>query len=162
MSSGVFGPPVIRAVPNSMDVDLPHGEWALLFDPDQGFVLGEAAPCVTVTNIGARLGLWSGYHRAYASAAYRTDGDRAILAAVVDDVGLSSRARSCGLRAAKSDNPPILADFFNEALTLPVRFKIKRFTMEIRARVIARVLTGPEAADAADSSTAGDFPPVRA
>jgi hypothetical protein len=129
--------PTIRASPNAMDVDLPHGEFALLFDAQRGFVLGEALRCVTVTTIGARVALWAGYHRAYASAAYRAAGERTVLAALVDDVGVSSLARSCGLRAVQSDHPPLMADFFNPDLALPVHFRVKRFTMEIRARVVA-------------------------
>jgi hypothetical protein len=129
--------PTIRGVPNSVDVDLPHGEYALLFDATLGLVLGEAARCITVTSIGARRMLWSGYHRAYASAAYRFAGERTILAAIADDSGQASRARTCGLRAVQSDNPPIVADFFDPDVALPVRFKAKRFTMEIRARVVA-------------------------
>jgi hypothetical protein len=135
--AGSSARPTVRGVPNSVDVDLPHGEYALLFDSELGLVLGEAARCITVTSIGARMVLWSGYHRAYASAAYRREGERTVLAAIADDPGQASRARSCGLRAVQSDNPPILADFFNQDLALPVRFKAKRFTMEIRARVVA-------------------------
>jgi hypothetical protein len=129
--------PTVRAAPNSVDVDLPHGEWALVFDAHLGLVLGEAARCITLTTIGTHLVLWSGYHRAFASAAHRLEGERAVLAAVVDDVGVASVARSCGLRAVQSENPPIFADFFNPQLALPVRFRARRFTMQIRARVVA-------------------------
>jgi hypothetical protein len=86
--------------------------------------------------------LWSGYHRTYASVACRPEGERTILAAVVDDVGVAA-ARSCGLRAVQSDNPPIFSDFFNPALALPVRFRTKRFTMEIRARMVAASVEAP-------------------
>jgi hypothetical protein len=129
--------PSIRHSPNSMDVDLPHGEWALVFDSKLGLVLGEAARCVTVTTIEPYLVLWSGYHRTYASVACRPEGDATILAAVMDDVGVAAAVRSCGLRAVQSGNPPIFADFFNPQLALPVRFRAKRFTMEIRARMVA-------------------------
>jgi hypothetical protein len=141
--AGASARPTIRGVPNSVDVDLPHGEYALLFDSDLGLVLGEAARCITVTSIGGRMVLWSGYHRAYASAAYRFEGERTVLAAIADDLGQISRARSCGLRAVQSDHPPILSDFFNPDLALPVRFKAKRFTMEIRARVVAAHVENP-------------------
>jgi hypothetical protein len=143
--------PTIRHAPNSMDVDLPHGEWALVFDSRLGLVLGEAARCITVTTIGPYLVLWSGYHRTYASIASRPEGEATILAAEMDDVfhstalsprrgdpdGVAAAARSCGLRAVQSDNPPVFSDFFNPALALPVRFRAKRFTMEIRARMVA-------------------------
>jgi hypothetical protein len=128
--------PSIRHAPNSVDVDLPHGEWALLFDSKLGLILGEAARCITVTRIDGHFVLWSGYHRTYASAACRPEGERTILAAVVDDVGLAAMSRWCGLRAVQSDNPPIFSDFFNPQLALPVRFRAKRFTMEIRARIV--------------------------
>jgi hypothetical protein len=130
--------PSIRHAPNSMDVDLPHGEWALVFDSKLGLVLGEAARCITVTTIEPYLVLWSGYHRTYASIACRPEGEATILAAVavMEDVGVAA-ARTCGLRAVQSDNPPVFSDFFNPALALPVRFRAKRFTMEIRARMIA-------------------------
>jgi hypothetical protein len=133
--------PAVRHEPNSVDVDLPHGEWALLFDSELGLVLGEAAPCITVTTIGTYPVLWSGYHRTYAAAAYRADDERTILAAVVDDVIVASTERSCGLRAAHSENPPVLADFFDPQLALPVRFRAKRFTMQIRARIVASDFT---------------------
>ncbi len=128
--------PTVRAVPNSVDVDLPHGEWALLFDPRAGLVLGEAARCITLTTIGPHQVLWSGYHRTYAAAACRPDGERTVLAAMVGDVDVARFGRSCGLRAVQSDNPPIFADFFNPDLALPVRFRPRRFTMQIRARVV--------------------------
>ena len=129
-------PPSIRHAPNSVDVDLPHGEWALLFDAKLGLVLGEAARCITVTAIGRHLVLWSGYHRTYASARCRAEGERTVLAAVVNDV-LNPARRSCGLRAVQSDNPPLFADFFSPDLACPVRFRAKRFTMQIRAQVVA-------------------------
>jgi hypothetical protein len=134
--------PTVRAVPNSVDVDLPHGEWALLFDAQAGLVLGEAARCIAVTTIGPHHVLWSGYHRTYAAAACRPDGERTVLAAIVD-VDLASFARSCGLRAVQSDNPPIFADFFNADLALPVRFRARRFTMQIRAKVVADHIERP-------------------
>jgi hypothetical protein len=131
--------PSIRHAPNSMDVDLPHGEWALVFDSKLGLVLGEAARCITVTTIEPYFVLWSGYHRTYASVACRPEGEATVLAAVVDDMGVAAAARSwsCGLRAVRSGNPPIFSDFFNPQLALPVRFRAKRFTMEIRARMVA-------------------------
>jgi hypothetical protein len=129
--------PPVRHAPNSVDVDLPHGEWALLFDPRYGLILGEAARCIAVTTVGPHLVLWSGYHRAYAAAARRREGERSVLAAVVNDIAIEPPFASCGLRAIKSDNPPIFADFFNPDLALPVRFRVKRFTMKIRAQVIA-------------------------
>jgi hypothetical protein len=135
----------VRHAPNSVDVELPHGEWALLFDAKLGLVLGEAARCIAVTTIRTHPVLWSGYHRTYASAAYRPEGQRTILAAAVDDVGAALAERSCGLRAVQSDNPPVFADFFDPQLALPVRFRAKRFTMQIRARVVASAaeLSGP-------------------
>jgi hypothetical protein len=129
--------PTVRAAPNSVDVDLPHGEWALLFDARAGLVLGEAARCITLTTIGSHHVLWSGYHRTYAAAACRPDGERTVLAAMVEDVDVARFGRSCGLRAVQSGNPPIFADFFNPDLALPVRFRARRFTMQIRARVVA-------------------------
>jgi hypothetical protein len=129
--------PPVRHAPNSVDIDLPHREWALLFDARYGLILGEAARCIAVTSIGARLVLWSGYHRAYACAVWRPEGERCVLAAVVNDIAISPPFASCGLRAIKSDNPPIFADFFNPDLALPVRFRAKRFTMRIRAQVVA-------------------------
>ena len=129
--------PSIRHAPNSMDVDLPHGEWALVFDAKLGLVLGEAARCITVTTIEPYLVLWSGYHRTYASIACRPKGGATVLAAVVDDPGVAAAARSCGLRAVGSGNPPVFSDFFDPELALPVRFRAKRFTMEIRARMVA-------------------------
>jgi len=129
--------PPVRHAPNSVDVDLPHGEWALLFDARYGLILGEAARCIAVTTVGPHLVLWSGYHRAYASAAWRREGERSVLAAVVNGIAIEPPFASCGLRAIKSDNPPIFADFFNPDLALPVRFRAKRFTMKIRAQVVA-------------------------
>jgi hypothetical protein len=129
--------PSIRHVPNSVDVDLPHGEWALVFDSKLGLVLGEACRCITVTTIASYLVLWSGYHRTYASVSCRPEGEATILAAVVDDGGVAAAVRSCGLRAVHSDNPPVFADFLNPSLALAVRFRAKRFTMEIRARMVA-------------------------
>ena len=135
--------PPVRHAPNSVDVDLPHGEWALLFDSRYGLILGEAARCITLTTIGPHLVLWSGYHRTYASAGWRRETERTILAAVVNGLGSHPASRSCGLRAVNSDNPPIFADFFNPELALPVRFRAKRFTMQIRAQVVAVNIEAP-------------------
>jgi len=128
--------PSVRSVPNSIDIDLPHGEWALLFDPQLGLILGEAARCITVSVIKRHLVLWSGYHRTYAAATRRAAGERTILAGVVEDVKVPPGVKWCGLRAVESDIPPIFADFLDPRLTLPVRFRAKRFTMEVRARVV--------------------------
>ena len=70
-----------------------------------------------------------------------------ILAVVEDEALASAAPRTCGMRAAKSDNPPIFDDFFNPDLALRVPFRRKRFTMQVRARMVVSdavaVLDGP-------------------
>jgi hypothetical protein len=140
--------PSVRHAPNAIDVDVPHGEWGLLFDPARGFLVAEAARHVNVSRIADRLVLWGGYHRAYAAAAYAPRDGRTIIAAVSDEAARASAVvpRTCGLRAARSDNPPIFADFFDPQLAMPVPFKRKRFTLQIRARVVAHDVGQPACA----------------
>ena len=139
--------PSVRHSPNAIDVDVPHGEWGLLFDPARGFLVAEAARQVNVSRLADRWTLWGGYHRAYAAAAYAPPADRTIVAVVTDDATrhVAAAQRTCGLRAAQSDNPPIFADFFDPQLALPVPFKRKRFTLQIRARVVAHDIAAGDA-----------------
>ena len=96
--------------------------------------------------MNARLALWSGYHRTYAAVVHARTRDPGILAVVEDDALVSAAPRTCGLRAAKSDNPPIFDDFFNPDLALRVQFRRKRFTMQVRARMV--VSNAPVTAEA--------------
>lgn len=129
--------PNVRHTPNAIDLELPHGEWALLFHPVRGFIVTEGGRHMSVAPINSHLALWSGYHRTFASVMHPRSRDRAILAVVADEAVASAAPRTCGLRAAHSDNPPVFEDFFNPDLALRVQFRRKRFTMQVRARMVA-------------------------
>jgi hypothetical protein len=128
--------PNVRHAPNAIDLELPHGEWLLMFHPVRGFLVTEGGRHVGVSTINSRLALWSGYHRTYASVVHARPREPGILAVVEDEALASAAPRTCGLRAAKSDNPPIFDDFFNPELALRVSFRRKRFTMQVRARIV--------------------------
>jgi hypothetical protein len=132
----VTRPPNVNHVPNAIDLELPHGEWLLTFHPVRGFLVTEGGRQVGVATMNARLALWSGYHRTYASVVHARKREPGILAVVEDEALASAAPRTCGMRAAKSDNPPIFDDFFNPDLALRVPFRRKRFTMQVRARMV--------------------------
>lgn len=129
-------PPNVNHVPNAIDLELPHGEWLLTFHPVRGFLVTEGGRQMSVVRMNERLALWSGYHRTYASVVHARTRDPGVLAVVEDDALVSAAPRTCGLRAAKTDNPPIFDDFFNPDLALRVQFRRKRFTMQVRARMV--------------------------
>jgi hypothetical protein len=129
-------PPNVSHVPNAIDLELPHGEWLLTFHPVRGFLVTEGGRHVGVTTINSRLALWSGYHRTYASVVHARPREPGILAVVEDEALALAAPRTCGVRAARSENPPIFDDFFNPDLALRVMFRRKRFTMQVRARMV--------------------------
>jgi hypothetical protein len=135
-STPLMSPPKVHHLPNAIDLELPHGEWLLNFDPVRGFLVTEGGKHVGVATMNSRLALWSGYHRTYAAAVHARSREPGILAVVEDEALASAAPRTCGLRAARSDNPPIFDDFFNPDLALRVQFRRKRFTMQVRARMV--------------------------
>jgi hypothetical protein len=134
--ASLTAPPKVKHVPNAIDLELPHGEWLLNFDPVRGFMVTEGGRHVGVTTMNSRLALWSGYHRTYAAVVHARSREPGILAVVEDEALALEAPRTCGLRAARSDNPPIFDDFLNPDLALRVQFRRKRFTMQVRARMV--------------------------
>jgi hypothetical protein len=137
-------PPNVNHAPNAIDLELPHGEWLLTFDPVRGFLVTEGGRHVGVVTMNSRLALWSGYHRTYASVVHARPREPGILAVVEDEALPAAAPRTCGQRAAVSDNPPVFDDFFNPDLALRVQFRRKRFTLQVRARMVVTNETAGE------------------
>ena len=123
-------------VADGWNVNLPHREFVFNFN-GQAFGVGESAPFVSVSMIGARAVLWTGNHRGYArmAAANPNTADRSILAALVT-IGNETVAADPSLRdLLLGQRPPFLADFLDERLCLDVELHRKRYELQIRAEI---------------------------
>ena len=127
---------------NSAEIEIPHREFAVNFQPGNTFGIEELAAHVSATEFAGRTLLWAGYHRAYARiASFEADAiERSLLVVLSHDgdylVDPDSpepelRATLLGLR------PPLFADFFDERLFLKVNLRKKRYELRLRASVEA-------------------------
>jgi hypothetical protein len=131
-------------------VQVPHDECALfpvrthgLF----GFAVQQYQRDVRVVDMGDRLILKAGYHRAYALIATtlaRAVVPSAVVAVERNKAGLTVTPR--GAAARKSDDADFLpsgrrvaffSDFFTEGLFLNVRLRRKRFELQIESKCVA-------------------------
>ena len=131
--------PVKAGTPNGWDVEIPHGEYMFAFD-GHIFRIIQGAPHISVSRIGKRMILWSGYHRSYARAAIETPDamDRSVVAALTLEGARAAAPESPNQRLreiALGACPPLLADFFDERLCMKVKLHRKRYELRIRAEV---------------------------
>lgn len=126
---------------NMMDVAVPHGEFAFIFNQEAAqFQVLEQARHISVSAFQNRMILWAGYHRSYARmASANPDGmDRSLLVALTTDADffVSPQSPNQGLRAMVTGlRPPLFRDFFDETLFMRVNLKRKRFVLQVRAQI---------------------------
>jgi len=127
---------------NSAEIEIPHREFAVDFQPGNTFGIEELAAHVSATEFGDRTLLWAGYHRAYARlASLKSDAaDRSLLVVLSRDADHilapdspdpELRSMLLGLR------PPLFADFFDARLFLKVKLRKKRYELRLKASVEA-------------------------
>jgi len=127
---------------NAMDVDVPHGEFAFIFNQQLGrFEVIEQARHVSVTAFQNRMILWAGYHRSYARmASANPDGtDRSLLVALTTDADffVSTHSPNQGLRAmVRGSRPCLLGDFLDESFFMQVKLRKKRFQLQVRSQIV--------------------------
>jgi len=127
---------------NAMDIAIPHGEFAVAFDPaTQRWGVLELARHISVTAFQNRMLLWAGYHRSYAFMERENpEGiERSLLVALTTDADffVSQQSPNQGLRAIVCGlRPPLFRDFFDDALFMPVNLKRKRFVLQVRAQCV--------------------------
>lgn len=132
----------IRAGLNLMDVDVPHGEFAFVFNQNAGqFQILELARHVSVTTFQNRMLLWAGYHRSYAFMANANpDGiERSLLVALTTDADflVSPQSPNQGLRAIVCGlRPPLFRDFLDANFFMEVNLKRKRWVLQVRAACV--------------------------
>jgi hypothetical protein len=130
--------------PNAMNVDLPHGEFTMAFDPSRSlYAIQENLRYVTAWEVEQfnRMFLWAGYHRSYARMVRAApDANVRSLLMVLADVGtvdVFPGEPNGGLRAILcGPNPPVFGDFFDERFFVTVRLRKKRFQLQVRASCV--------------------------
>lgn len=132
----------IEAGLNMMDVQVPHGEFAFVFNQQIGqFQVLELARHVSVTRFQNRMLLWAGYHRSYAFMTNENpDGmERSLLVALTTDADflVSPHSPNQGLRAVICGlRPPLFRDFFDRDLFMDVNLKRKRWVLQVRSACV--------------------------
>ena len=135
--------------------NLPHREYFLCGprQPDGQIRVSEAEGFVTVALHAERALLWKGYHRTFACAQgilEAVNAPRGVLFGVSNFLAsMGSEAADKVLRRMEKPRPPLLRDFFDDRLFLPVTLKRRRYRMQIRYEVAE--VTGEEA-NAADTA----------
>jgi hypothetical protein len=133
------------AMPNAMNIDLPHEEFTLGFNvPLSQFAVQENIRYVTAWEVQQfnRMFLWAGYHRSYARMVnVASDANVRSLLMVLADMGTvdvfpgepngGRRAILCG------PNPPLFGDFFDDRLCAAVRLRKRRFQLQVRASCVS-------------------------
>jgi hypothetical protein len=127
---------------NSAEIEIPHREFAILFEPGNTFGIEELAAHVSATEFQGRTLLWAGYHRAYARVAnVKPDPmERALLVVLSKDAEhiVAPDSPDPVLRATLlGPRPPLFADFFNDHLFLKINLRKKRYELRLRASVEA-------------------------
>jgi hypothetical protein len=127
---------------NSAEIEIPHREFAVNFQPGNTFGIEELAAHVSATEFAGRTLLWAGYHRAYARvASLKADAiDRSLLVVLSKDADhiVAPDSPDPKLRATLlGARPPLFADFFDDRLFLKINLRKKRYELRIRAFVEA-------------------------
>lgn len=127
---------------NAAEIEIPHREFAVNFQPGNTFGIEELGAHVSATEFGGRTLLWAGYHRAYARiASLKPDAsDRSLLVVLSHDADhiVAPDSPDPNLRATLiGARPPLFADFFDDRLFLRVNLRKKRYELRIRASVEA-------------------------
>jgi hypothetical protein len=146
LKHGLFGDEAtpslnIRAAMNAVDVELPHAEFVLGFNPGRGFTIEQMARHVNVTEFGNRMMLWAGYQRSYARMLSMAPDaiDRSLVVALTADGNFKvsplspnqgEREMLTGLR------PPLFGDFFDDRLVMKVKLRKKKFELHVRAALV--------------------------
>jgi hypothetical protein len=127
---------------NLMDVQVPHGEFAFVFNQQVSqFQVLELARHVSVTRFQERMLLWAGYHRSYAFITNENpEGiERSLLVALTTDADflVSPHSPNQGLRAVICGlRPPFFRDFLDRDLFMDVNLKRKRWVLQVRSACV--------------------------
>jgi hypothetical protein len=130
------------------DIDLPHGEFFLGINPQQGtFQATQALRHVTATQVGRRLLLWAGYHRSLAHMLSMTPTatERSALLALTSNTLVPPPTQAAGVTVVGADAgltlfgtpPALLADFFTDGLFMRVNLRKKRYQLQVRSKWVA-------------------------
>jgi hypothetical protein len=129
----------VRATANAIDVELPHPEFVLGFDPAAGFQIVEGPRYVTVKRGGSSMTLMAGHHRAYAYLrSAGSDQERSILAAELAHSVPTAEGSTAVMEGAEDvceRCPPTMADFLDDRHAVRLEMRPRRFELQIRARM---------------------------
>ena len=125
---------------NAAEIEIPHREFAVDFHPGNTFSIVEFAAHVSASQVGDRMLLWAGYHRAYARvASLKAATENSSLLVVLSkdaDYLLAPDSPEPQVRTMLlGPRPPMFGDFFDDRLFLKVRLRKRRYELRIRARV---------------------------
>jgi hypothetical protein len=131
----------LKVTQAGVDVDVPHGEFGFGFN-GQAFQIMQGGGHISVSAFADRMLLWSGYHRSFARVATVSPAimDRSILAALTNEadfvLGTDSPNKRFG-EMVRGDRPPLLGDFLDDRFVMKVKFRKKRYELQIRSRLVA-------------------------
>jgi hypothetical protein len=132
---------VSRSEPDGMYLDLPHGEFVIAMKSDLTLAIQECARYVGVVEFHNRLLLAGGHHRCYvharrsqSSAANRSRGMLVVLTSTRPPQLQGGRADVREL--VSGARPPLLRDFLDERLALPIQLRKKRFEVRVQYRMV--------------------------
>ena len=129
----------VRATTNFVNVELPHPEFVLGFDPVLGFQVVEAPRHVTVKHTPESTTLMAGHHRVYAYLSSDcASTDRSILAVAYPESAGEATPSPGVMEGAEdlcSQWPPTMADFLDARHAFIVRMRPRRFELQVRARM---------------------------
>jgi len=121
--------PVTRTA-NSIFFDIPHAEHALTLTPEGELRIEQFPAFSMIVPVGGGFMLRAGYHRAYAYLNARPTPQEPFLAAVTE--GNLTELRDPQLRAKlTSSHPPLVGDFLNANLAMPVKALKYRFRFKV-------------------------------
>ena len=128
----------------AFDIDIPHGEFTFGLTPDGKFAPIQFLRHVSVMNVGERMLLWKGYHRAFARmlGAASAAEDRSPLVGLIATTLFPPPTQQSGAMVAGGGagldifgcRPPLFSDFFTEGLFIKVRLRRKRYQLQVRSK----------------------------
>ncbi len=132
----------VRSENGTIKVNIPHAEHLFTLGP-QGFVIQQGGGFVSVCDLQGRMLLKAGYHRSFAfcrSLKKEPEAkEKSLLVALTNSLPLqlSPDFPMQGLRTmVLGSRPPLLSDFLDESLAMPVKLRKKRYEMHINVQVV--------------------------
>jgi tetratricopeptide (TPR) repeat protein len=134
-------PTAVHRAGNTILFDLPHEEFILSGRPESQATLEISEPrgFVTVALHANRALLVGGYHRAFALARYcreAANAPRGVLFGVSSALEMLANEADDIRALMELERPPVLGDFFEPDLCMPVQLRRRRFQMRVSYEIV--------------------------